>query len=102
MRQVTHQLFDNSIDRLVDIRAQIAVLQVYESELEELIKDSGEGRYGGSKADVLIYKQRRSYIDWKSLAHYLNIPAKIIKRFMSEPQDIICLKIVTKNAKKLS
>lgn len=98
MLDVTRQLFGDAIDRLVELRDQIAILKVQETELEELIKDSGEGRYAGSIVDVLVYNQERHYVHWKALVEYAKIPKRIVKRF-TEPQDVLCLKLVSKHRK---
>ncbi len=98
MLDVTRQIFGDTVDRLVEIRERIEALKVQEAELEELIKDSGEGRYPGSFMDVLIYTQKRHYVNWKDVVRYLKIPTRVIKRF-SVPQDVTCLKIVSKHRK---
>jgi hypothetical protein len=95
MRGVTDQIFGDAVDRLVAIREQIAFLQVQELELEELVKESGEGRYSGSQLDALVYMQKRHYTDWKSLVRFMKIPKRVVKKF-TEGKDIICLKIVPK------
>lgn len=92
---VTRQLFGETVDQLVELRERIAALKVQEEELEELIKDGGEGRYAGSLLDALIYKQKRHYTDWKSVVEFLKIPRRVIKRF-TQPQTVVCLKIVPK------
>lgn len=87
----------DAVDRLIDIRTQIAALQLVEQELEDLIKDDGVGRHEGTILDALVYKQTRHYTNWKALAVFLRIPKRTIIKF-TEGQDVICLKIVTKRS----
>lgn len=98
MLVVTRQLFEEAIDRLIDLRDQIEALQVQETELEDLIKDGGEGRHTGTILDALVYKQERHYVHWKALAEYMKVPKRIIKKF-TEPQEVLCLKLVSKHKK---
>lgn len=67
-----------NIDTLGMLRAQIAELQNQAKDLENVIKDEGDGSYDGMYYHVTVSTSERTTVDWKGIATKLGASRQII------------------------
>jgi N-methylhydantoinase B/oxoprolinase/acetone carboxylase alpha subunit len=81
-----------TVDRLADIKAQIAALQAEEEELKNDLTESGAAAIEGTLHRAAItYGSTRTTTDWQAVAQHLKPSRQLIKAHTTtgQPFDIV-------------
>jgi N-methylhydantoinase B/oxoprolinase/acetone carboxylase alpha subunit len=100
MRPTPADLLGATVDRLADIKAQIAALQAEEDELKNDLTESGAETIEGTLHRAAItYGSTRTTTNWQAVAQHLNPSRQLIKAHTTTGQPFDTVRI---GAKKTS
>lgn len=89
-----HALLAHTVDRIAQIKAQIAELRAAEEELKQILIDSGE-----SAVDSTMYRATisecttREKIDWQAIAIRFNPSRQLIRRHTSPSEKYFQIRV---------
>jgi hypothetical protein len=90
-------LLQATVDKLAEIKAQIAELRQQENELKQVLIDSGE-----SAVDSLIYRatiadvQGKEIVDWRAVAEKFNPSRQLIRAYTSRGENYFMIRVVAR------
>lgn len=79
-----------TVDRLGEVKAAMAQLQVEEKKLVQALKDRGIGVYSGTLFDANVYQQDRTTVDWKALAEEIGFTERQARKHTSQSHVLYC------------
>ena len=78
------------VDRLGEVKAAIAQLQVEEKKRVQALKDKGTGISSGSLFDANVYQQDRTTVDWRALAEEVGYTERQLRKHTSQGSTLYC------------
>lgn len=92
MQPAAADLLGATVDRLAEIKAQIATLQAEEATLKKDLTESGAETIEGTQHRAAItYDSTRTATDWRAIAQHLKPSRQLIKAHTTtgDPFDIV-------------
>jgi hypothetical protein len=96
-----HALLAHTVDRLAQLKAQIAELREQEAQLKEILIASGE-----SAIDSVMYRatisdtKPRDKVDWESIAMKFNPSRQLIRAYTSEGEGYYQVRVYSRKTSK--
>ncbi len=96
-----HALLAHTVDRLAQLKAQIAALREQEAELKEILIDSGE-----SAIDSVMYRatisdtKPRDKVDWEAIAMKFNPSRQLIRAYTTEGEGYYQVRVYSRKTSK--
>jgi hypothetical protein len=96
-----HALLAHTVDRLAQLKAQIAELREQEAQLKEILIASGE-----SAIDSVMYRatisdtKPRDKVDWESIAMKFNPSRQLIRAYTTEGEGYYQVRVYSRKTSK--
>ena len=88
-----HALLAHTVDRLAQVKAQIAELRQYENELKEVLIDSGLAAVDGLCHRATISECTKTSTDWEAIALKLNPSRQLIRAYTKQGEPYFAIRV---------
>ena len=96
-----HALLAHTVDRLAQVKAQIAALREHEDELKQILIDSGESAIDGTNHRATISDMAgKEIVDWRAIAERFNPSRQLIRANTTQGERYFQIRVFGRKTSK--